>query len=153
MWCNWKPTNTATDAGLIPTGEKAPVAGTPMDFTKPPRSVPEWTLIFRPSSSAGLRPLLGAASRQGRPPRRAVSDPESGRVMEVSTNQPAVSSTAAISSMARPRQRRRAYEHRTALCLETENFPTPPTSRPPDRRPQTRRNLSPIMVHKFSVKK
>ena len=81
---------TPSDAALIPTGEIAPVAGTPLDFTKPAllgarfdklpanRRYDHNFVIDRPAGDASLR----RAAR--------VRDPKSGRAMEVWTTEPGV---------------------------------------------------------------
>lgn len=119
-----------TNAGLIPTGDKAPVADTPMDFTEP-------TVIGKRVESDFEALKLGGGydhawvlneTADGDLQKAAkVKDPETGRVMEVSTNQPAVQfyggnflDGTAIGKGGV------AYQHRTALCLETENFPDAP---------------------------
>jgi aldose 1-epimerase len=143
-----------TDAGLIPTGEKQPVAGTPMDFT-------EATLIgdrvgaeFEPLKLAGGYDHCWVL-KPGEVVRRAarLKDPTSGRVMEVFTNQPAIQfyggnfldGTLAGKGGVK-------YAHRTGLCLETENYPDAPNQ--PDfpsavlRPGETYRH---VMIHKFSA--
>ena len=78
-----------TDAGLIPTGVLTPVAGTPMDFTKP-------TAIGERLSSDFEALMFGGGYdhcwvlEKGKGLRLAarLKDPKSGRVLEISTNQP-----------------------------------------------------------------
>ena len=76
-----------TDTGLIPTGEIAPVAGTPMDFTNP--------MIIGERVDADFEALKFGGGydhcwvlEKGEGVRLAarIKDPESGRVMEVSTD-------------------------------------------------------------------
>lgn len=143
-----------TDAGLIPIGARAAVAGTPMDFT---RSTPIGAHIdadFGPLHLAGgydhcwvLRPGDGL--------RRAarLRDPASGRVMEIYTDQPGIQfysgnfldGTVVGKDGAR-------YARRSGLCLETQNFPDAPNQ--PDFPPavlrpgQTYRHR---MVHAFGA--
>lgn len=119
-----------TNIGLIPTGEIAPVAGTPMDFTKSTAigaRVDEefealefgggydhaWVLDKTPADD------LWQAAR--------LHDPKTGRIMEVSTNQPAVQFYGGnfLDGTAKGKGGV-PYEFRTALCLETENFPDAP---------------------------
>ncbi len=82
--CRSTPTATRpVDATLIPTGEIAPVAGTPLDFRQPtadrrphPRQLPAARYGQR------LRPQLGAGPHGPRPPRRrAVTRADSGRTL------------------------------------------------------------------------
>jgi aldose 1-epimerase len=117
-----------TDIGLIPTGVIAPVAGTPMDFTKP-RVIGErldadtealkfgggydhcWVL----EKGSGVR----LAAR--------LKHPTSGRVMEISTDQPAIQFyggnflDGTVTGKGGVK-----YAKRTALCLESEGFPDSP---------------------------
>lgn len=117
-----------TNKGLIPTGERAPVVGTPMDFTKPETIGKRINEDFTALEYAGgydhawvLRPGDGV--------REAVTleDPKSGRILTVSTDAPAVHfySGNFLSGTEKGRGGV-AYEKRTALCLETEAFPDAP---------------------------
>ena len=85
-------TYTPSDAGMIPTGQIAPVAGTPLDFTKPAKigdrikEIPgqpggyDHNFVVREGGKATEKPVLAAL----------VSEPTSGRVMEVLTTEPGV---------------------------------------------------------------
>ncbi len=119
-----------TTAGLIPTGELAPVEGTPMDFTKP-TAIGERVDAEFEALELGLGYdhcwVLTEPAPDGLALAATLSDPKSGRVMEVHSNQPAIQfyggnfldGTVAGKDGV-------AYKHRTALCLETENFPDAP---------------------------
>ncbi|GAA5480979.1 aldose epimerase family protein [Haloferula sargassicola] len=119
-----------TDAGLIPTGEMAPVADTPMDFTEPTAIGDRVEQDFE-ALKLGLGYdhcwVLTNPDTNGLALAARVKDPKSGRVLEVSSNQPAVQfyggnfldGTVAGKDGVK-------YQHRTALCLETENFPDAP---------------------------
>lgn len=143
-----------TNAGLIPTGEIAPVAGTPMDFTEPHPIGERIEADFE-----ALR--FGAGYDhcwvlpEGRMIRRAalVTDPKSGRVMEVSTDQPGVQcyvgnfldgSVTGKGGVAYPR--------RSAFCLETQNFPDAP-NQPDFPSPVLRPGeiYRHVMIHRFST--
>ena len=143
-----------TDAGLIPTGEIAPTAGTPMDFQQPTTIGDRIDSDFEPLLLAGgydhawvLHPAGGVrlAAR--------VEHPKSGRVMEVSTDQPAIQFYSGnLLDGQLVGKGGVSYAWRTALCLETEGFPDAPNhpSFPsPVLRPgDTYRHT---MIHKFSV--
>jgi aldose 1-epimerase len=148
------PAFLPTDAGLIPTGAIAPVAGTPLDFTKPRVIGERVDADFEALKFGGgydhcwvLEPDSGVrlAAR--------VQDPKTGRVMELSTDQPAIQFYGAnfLDGTACGKQGVR-YGRRSALCLETEGFPdspNQPTFPSPVLRPgQTYRH---VMVHKFSA--
>jgi aldose 1-epimerase len=117
-----------TDAGLIPTGVLAPVAGTPMDFRTPT------TVGARINDAFEALKLGGGYDhcwvlRKGPGVRLAavVKDPSSGRTMEVLTDQPGVqfySGNFLDGSAAGKRGVK--YQFRTGLCLETEGFPDAP---------------------------
>ncbi len=122
----------ATDAGLIPTGELAPVDGTPMDFRKPMligARVDEDFEALKLGGGYDHAWVLGESDLDNLWPAAKLKDPETGRVMEISTNQPAIQfyggnfldGTVTGKGGAK-------YEHRTALCLETENYPDAPNN-------------------------
>jgi aldose 1-epimerase len=143
-----------TDAGLIPTGELAPVAGTPMDFTKP-------TAIGARVNADAEAIKLGLGydhcwvlkKADGIKLAARLKDPKSGRVMEVFTNQPAIQfyggnfldgKTIGKNGI--------AYAHRTALCLETENFPDAPNKPSfPSAVLKPGETYKHVMIHKFSA--
>ena len=111
----------ATDAGLIPTGERAPVKGTPMDFTKPSlvgeRIEADFeALIF----AEGYDHCWVLREGEGVRPAAKLHDPQSDRTMEVFTDQPGVQFYAGNFLCNNP------YGKRTGLCLETEGFPDSP---------------------------
>jgi aldose 1-epimerase len=114
---------TPSDAELIPTGEIAPVKGTPLDFTQP-------TLIgdridqLKPSpggydhnyvlNHGGTSLALAARAYE----------PKSGRVLEVSTTEPGVQlytgnfldgRLVGVGGV--------AYDRHSGFCLETQHFP------------------------------
>ncbi len=117
-----------TNAGLIPTGKIEPVAGTPMDFTKPTTIGARIDNDFE-ALKFGDGYDHAWVLRKGEGMRLAarVMDSQSGRVMEVLTNQPAVQfyggnflNGKAIGKGGV------AYARRSAFALETENFPDAP---------------------------
>jgi len=132
---------TPVDETLIPTGELAPVEGTPFDFRQPEtmgrrieadhpqilfgggydhnfvldqEAVPEWAQDA-PKPASGLTPVA------------RVTEPTSGRVMEVYTSEPGVQFYSgnfldgSITGKGGV-----AYEHRYGFCLETQHFPDSP---------------------------
>ncbi len=123
-------TFTPVDEELIPTGEIAPVAGTALDFTQPRpvgariRSGEEQLVRGRGYDHNFVldKPAPGALGLAAR-----LRDPFSGRMLEVSTTEPAVQlysgnfldgSAVGIGG--------RAYRQSDALCLETQHFPDSP---------------------------
>jgi len=122
---------TPVDENLIPTGEIRAVAGTPFDFRAPRR-------IGERIRDAGDRQILYGrgydhnfvlhARRPGQPTRAArVTDPVSGRVLEVLTDQPGMqfyTSNFLIGN--RVGKSGRFYRQGDAFCLETQHFPDSP---------------------------
>jgi aldose 1-epimerase len=116
------------DAGLIPTGELRPVAGTPMDFTRP-----------RP---IGARlhdedPQLGLAggydhcfaldqAGAGLVPAARLEGPVSGRVLEVLTTEPGLQLYTGNFLDGTTRGRGRVHGRHAGLCLEAQRFPDTP---------------------------
>jgi aldose 1-epimerase len=117
-----------TDAGLIPTGVLAPVAGTPMDFRTPT------TVGARINDAFEALKLGGGYDhcwvlRKGPGVRLAavVKDLSSGRIMEVLTDQPGVQFyTGNFLDGSATGKNGVKYQFRTGLCLETEGFPDAP---------------------------
>jgi aldose 1-epimerase len=120
---------TPVDEGLIPTGEIAPVEGTPMDF-RAPTAIGErvdddfeqlkyglgydhnWVLI--PAESG-----LNFAAR--------VVEPASGRTMEVYTNEPGLQFYGGnFLDGTDTGKYGKSYEFRSSFCLETQHFPDSP---------------------------
>jgi aldose 1-epimerase len=120
---------TPVDATLIPTGELAPVQGTPFDFQK--------------ATAIGAR--IGADNAQlkngggydhnwvldrkgpGLQPAARLVDPKSGRTLEVATTEPGLqfySGNFLDGSITG--KGGRVYKHRTGLCLETQHYPDSP---------------------------
>ena len=145
-----------TDAGLIPTGKGAPVADTPMDFTKATAIGERVEDDFEALELGGGYDhawLLNGTDAYDLWKAARLRDPQTGRVMEISTNQPAVQfyggnfldGTATGKGGV-------AYEHRTALCLETENWPDAPNNpNAPSAVLRPGEEYHHKMVHAFSV--
>ena len=123
---------TPVNAALIPTGELAPVAGTPLDFRQPKPVAPgirsdhpqivmakgydhNWVLDRTSEDDESL--ILAAR----------VLEPESGRVLEVLTTEPAIQFYAGNfldASLYGPSGR--AYRQGDGFCLETQHYPDSP---------------------------
>ncbi len=119
----------AVGADLIPTGELAPVAGTPLDFTAPRRIGERIDEPHRQLEVAGgydhcwvldhAPGVLGLAA--------AVREPESGRTLEVWTQEPGVQVyTGNFLDGSDLGKGGVPYARRTGLCLETQRFPDSP---------------------------
>ncbi len=120
---------TPVDAGLIPTGELRPVKGTPFDFTTP-------HAVGDRIDAADEQIKLGGgydhnfvfAKHDGQLNLVAkVSEPTSGRVMEVLTTEPGVQFyTGNFLNGSLTGKGGKVYQRRAALCLETQHFPDSP---------------------------
>jgi aldose 1-epimerase len=122
---------TPTDATNIPTGEIAAVAGTPFDFTTP-RPIGERIDEDDQQLEFGLGydhnyvldpPPAGQSLR----PAARVTDPVSGRALEVLTSEPGIqfySGNQLDGTLVGPGGA--AYGRRSGLALETQHFPDTP---------------------------
>jgi aldose 1-epimerase len=121
---------TPVDPGLIPTGELAPVAGTPFDFTKPTaigaridegheqivrgRGYDHNFVLNRPADNS-----LALAAR--------VRDPKTGRTLEVLTTEPGVQFYSGnFLDATLVGTGGKVYRQTTGFCLETQHFPDSP---------------------------
>jgi aldose 1-epimerase len=120
---------TPVDDALIPTGELAPVDGTPFDFRKP-------TMIG--ARIDGDHPQLTAGKgydhnwvlkRQGTGLQSAarVYEPKTGRTLEVATTEPGMQFYAGNFLDGSIKGKGGAvYARRTGFCLETQHYPDSP---------------------------
>jgi aldose 1-epimerase len=120
---------TPVDKTLIPTGEIAPVEGTPFDFRKA-------TPIGARIKSEHPQMEFGRGydhnwvlSRTGSGPSIAaeVYEPKSGRTLQVSTTEPGLQFYAGnFLDGTLTGKEGRVYRHRYGFCLETQHFPDSP---------------------------
>ena len=117
-----------TDDGLIPTGEKAPVTDTPMDFSMPVRIGDRIHADYLPLLQAGGYDHCWVLDNESNLRLAAdVFDPSSGRRMQVLTDQPAIQFYAGnFLDGSIVGKNGIHYGHRSGFCLETENFPDAP---------------------------
>lgn len=122
---------TPVGDGLIPTGQLAPVAGTPLDFTAP---TPIGARI-RAGSEQLVHALgydhnfvlLGEDADGGLPLAARVVEPASGRVLTVHTDQPGMQFyTGNFLTGALVGTCGRTYRQGDAFALETQHFPDSP---------------------------
>jgi aldose 1-epimerase len=118
---------TPFNASLIPTGEIAPVAGTPLDFTKPQTigSAAVGEAPPQPRNPRGYDHNFVLDSKNGSVALAAiVREPTTGRVMEVLTTEPGVQLyTANGLNDQRGGKAGKPYVRFGAFCLETQHFP------------------------------
>ncbi len=120
---------TPVDAGQIPTGELAPVEGTPFDFRRE-------TTIGERIDSHHEQLRIGAGydhnfainrSGDGLQPAARVVEPSSGRTLDVLTTEPGVQFYAGNKlDGSITGKRGHVYRARTGFCLETQHFPDSP---------------------------
>ena len=114
---------TPVDATLIPLAEHAKVAGTPMDFTST-HTIGE--RIDQVEGGYDHNYLLNRTG-EGLVLAARIYDPKSGRVMEVTTDQPGLQLYSGnFLDGSFPGRGGVVYEKHAALCLETDKFPNSP---------------------------
>ncbi len=143
---------TAVDsaANLIPTGEILAASGTPFDFTAPHAIGERIALVeggydhnFVLRGGGGTMALAAY-----------VEEPESGRVMEVWTDQPGIQLyTGNFLDGTVVGKGGKAYRKHFAFCLETQHFPDSPNHPNfPSTILEPGQTYRSTTVHKFSVK-
>ena len=145
-----------TTVGLIPTGKVASVAGTPMDFTKPTVIGERIAADFEALKFGGGYDhawVINKADGKSLQLAARLKEPTSGRVMEITSNQPAVQFyggnflDGTVTGKGGVH-----YGYRTALCLETEGFPDAPNQPSfPSSVLRPGETYTHTMIHKFSA--
>ncbi|MBN1510017.1 MAG: galactose mutarotase [Sedimentisphaerales bacterium] len=120
---------TPVDDGLIPTGELAPVKDTPMDFTRP-------TAIGARIADGYQQLKFGGGydhnwvlkqSKKGMTLAARVSEPTTGRVMEIRTTEPGIQFYSGnFLDGTITGKGGIVYKHRWGFCLETQHYPDSP---------------------------
>lgn len=137
------------DATLIPTGELAPVAGTPFDFTSPHKIGAR--IGQTPGDPTGYDHCFVLRGQEGRLELAArVRDAVSGRTMEVYTTQPGVQLYTGNFLDGGPGGG--GYGRHAAFCLETQHYPDSP-NRPefPSVVLRPGATYHELTVHKFGI--
>jgi aldose 1-epimerase len=146
------------DKTLIPTGELRPVLGTAFDFTKPFKVGArisdtsdvqikygggyDHAWILTPNTEGGLR--LAAT----------VTEPTSGRILEVLTTEPAIQFYTGNFLDGVKGKGGAVYQRRGGLCLETEHYPDAPNQAAfPSTVLKPKEVYKTTTVYRFSVKK
>ena len=141
---------TPVDKGLIPTGELKPVAGTPMDFSKP---TPIGAHIAQVDGGYDHNWVL--RNQDGKVALAAMLyEPKNGRVLEILTDQPGIQFYAGNFLDGSVKGKGGvAYQKHYGLCLETQHYPDSPNH--PEfpsvvlRPGQTYHH---VMIHKFTTR-
>jgi aldose 1-epimerase len=122
---------TPVDETLIPTGELAPVAGTPLDFRKSAaigaRIEDKHVQLLRgrgyDHNFALLKPKAASELSQA----ARLVDPVSGRTLDIATTEPGVQFYSGnFLDGTLKGKKGRVYAQRWGLCLETQHFPDSP---------------------------
>ncbi|WP_077048523.1 aldose epimerase family protein [Pseudomonas sp. KK4] len=124
---------TPVNAKLIPTGELAPVAGTPMDFTQPTAigkniKADHPQLKFAEPKQGGFD-FNWVLDTKGDQKKLAadVSDPQSGRRLQLYTSEPGVQFyTSNFLDGSVKGKAGKTYQHWSAFTLETQHYPDAP---------------------------
>ncbi|WP_187261120.1 aldose epimerase family protein [Pontibacter beigongshangensis] len=148
---------TPVDETLIPTGELAPVEGTPFDFRKPTKigeriEQDHEQLNFGKGYDHNF--VLNTSQGDGMTKAATVVGDQSGIVMEVFTEEPGIQFYGGNFMEGKNTLKTGVKdEHRTAFCLETQHFPDSPNQ---PKFPSTELNpgqtYNTTSVYKFSVK-
>ena len=121
---------TPVDSTLIPTGQLAPVTGTPFDFRQPTAigaRIGDADEQLRFGRGYDHNWVLDPAAPGALTPAARLEDPVSGRRIDIKTTEPGVQfySGNFLDGTIKGKDGR-VYEHRTGLCLETQHFPDSP---------------------------
>jgi aldose 1-epimerase len=118
---------TPTDAELIPTGKIEPVAGTPFDFTKPTAIGERIKQIKADPVGYDLNYVHGTKREENPKLIATVTEPKTGRVMEVLTTEPGVQLyTGNFLNGQDVGKGGAVYKQYNGFCLETQFFPDSP---------------------------
>lgn len=120
-------TFTPVDSTLIPTGELRPVTGTAFDFKSPTAVGKKINLEddqLRLGRGFDHNFVLNKANPEN--PAVVVTEPVSGRKMEVFTTEPGVQFYTGNFLNGTEKGRGTSFQHRTGFCLETQHFPDSP---------------------------
>lgn len=114
---------TPVDDTLIPTGEIATVAGTPIDFRKP-HTIGERIKKYDDAATIGYDHNLVVNGKSGTiRPAATLKDPASGRTLTVKTDEPGVQFYSGNFLKGQTGKSGKVYPHRSAICLETQHYP------------------------------
>ncbi len=114
---------TPVDSTLIPTGEIAPVAGTPFDFREF-HKIGERVDQLGTGTGAGYDHNFVLNNQDGDLALAAkVRDPKSGRVLSVYTTQPGLQFYGGNFLTGASGKDGKTYAYRSGLCLETQHYP------------------------------
>jgi aldose 1-epimerase len=114
---------TPVNSTLIPTGEIKPVEGTPFDFTEP---YPIGDRIDQVPGGYDHNYVLNDAGNKELTFASKLKDPESGRTMEIYTEEPGLQFYSGNFLNGSQKSGDWVFEQYNGLCLETQHFPDSP---------------------------
>ncbi|WP_100614170.1 aldose epimerase family protein [Confluentibacter citreus] len=120
------------DATLIPTGQLTDVTNTPFDFRQAKTIGKDIDVKDEQLKRGGGYDHCWALNNQNEGMRLAATayHPESGRVMEVLTDEPGIQLyTGNFLDGTLPSKQGGTYAHRTGFCLETQHYPDSPNQK------------------------
>lgn len=147
---------TPVDSELIPTGGYADVSGTPFDFRKPTAigariNDPNQQLQYGPGYDHNwvINKPLGKFGLQAR-----VTEPTTGRVMEVWSDQPGLQFYAGnFLDGSITGKDGKVYQRRSGFCMEPQHYPDSPNEPQfPTTELKPGQTYKNVIVYKFSVK-
>lgn len=122
-------TITPVDAGLIPTGELMPVAGTPFDFTAAKtigKDIEQKDQQLEYGLGYDHNFVLKEQADDELVTAATVVEPKSGRTLTVLTDEPAVQFYSGNFMDGSTSRDGKPFEFRTGFCLEPQHFPDSP---------------------------
>jgi aldose 1-epimerase len=151
---------TPVDKGLIPTGELMIVTDTPFDFNSPKTiqsGLDQEHVQLTLGNGFDHNFVLDQAkmNSEGLIVAAKVSEPESGRIMEVFTSEPGVQFYGGNFMDGKTIGKNGgSYDFRGAICLETQHFPDSPNKKNfPSTLLEPGKEYSSICIYKFTVEK
>ncbi|MCK9411200.1 MAG: galactose mutarotase [Prolixibacteraceae bacterium] len=148
---------TPTDSTLVPTGEIRAVDNSPFDFRKPTiigSRINSEDQQIRFGRGYDINYVLNKNPDQNVSLAASVFEPESGRLLEVFTDQPGIQFyTGNFLDGKYPGKKGKTYGYRTGFCLETQHYPNSPNQpKFPSVQLDPDQVYSHTCIYKFSVK-
>lgn len=114
---------TPTDEELIPTGEIAPLDGSPLDFRQPTAIGARIESLTNTGAKGYDHNYVLESPDQGVRAIAKLRDPKSGRTLTVLSDQPGLQFYSGNFLFGQTGKDGKRYVHRGALCLEAQHFP------------------------------
>lgn len=148
---------TPIDSTLIPIGELLAVENTPFDFRKPEtigKRINNEDQQIKFGLGYDINYVLNKSSNQTLTLAASVYEPQSGRVLEVFTDQPGIQFYSGNFLDGKyPGKKGKFYGYRTGFCLETQHYPNSPNQpKFPSVELNPDQTYTHTCIYKFSVK-